>query len=339
MHALRHGLLVTGRRTGAWRLPAAWHGSRRLTVLAYHRIARTTDPGFTGYAGNASADPDEFSEQIGWVKEHYNPVTLGEVADAVAGGSLPPRPLLVTFDDGYRDNLTTALPVLKRHGVPATVFLATDHIGTDRPFWWDRAAWCLSVAPAQQVRLPLTGLVNLTGDRTRLIRSWVQQAKHVPDDEMRTAVESLPVLLGVVERPAEFGRAILGWDDVATMAADGVEFGAHTCSHPILTRMPPPLAAAEVAGSVRRVAEAIGRTPIGFAYPNGHRGDLDDVIEAAVAAAGIRLAFTLAPGPARWSAVVRRPLRIRRVYVHHGDGLDRFVAKVAGVPRFIRGMG
>jgi peptidoglycan/xylan/chitin deacetylase (PgdA/CDA1 family) len=247
--------------------------------------------------------------------------------------------LLVTFDDGYRDNLTVALPVLQRHGVPATVFLTTDHIGTDLPFWWDRAAWCLGAAPEQRVRLPITGEVTLGTDRSRVIRDWVRRAKQVADDEMRTAVTALPGILGVAEPGARFRGTILGWEDVALMAAGGVAFGAHTCRHSILTRVSPAVAVAEVTGSVQRVAEAIGSIPLGFAYPNGQPGDVDGSVEAAVAAAGIRLGFTLVPGPARWSEVVRRPLRIRRVYVHHGDGLDRFVAKVSGVPRLVRVIG
>jgi peptidoglycan/xylan/chitin deacetylase (PgdA/CDA1 family) len=309
-------------------------------VLAYHRIASATSPGFIGFAGNASADANEFSEQIGWAKDHFTPVTLTEVAGAVAGeGSLPRRPLLVTFDDGYRDNLTAALPVLQRHGVPAAVFLATDHIGSDLPFWWDRAARCLEAAEDQRVRLSVLGEVTLGADRRRLIRQWVQQAKQIPDDEMRAAVAALPGILGVFEEPGGFAGMTLDWNDVAAMSARGVEFGAHTCRHPVLTRVAASVAAAEVAGSVRRVAEAIGSVPLGFAYPNGQRRDVDDAIEAAVAASGVKLAFTLVPGPARWSEVVRRPLRIRRIYVHHGDGVDRFIAKVAGVPRFVGAWG
>lgn len=335
---LRRGLLAAGRRTGAWRLPAAWHGPRRLTVLAYHRIVDPDDAGFRGYVGNASAAPDEFSAQIAWATEHFNPVTLTDVANALGGGRLPPRPLLVTFDDGYRDNLTAALPVLERHGVGGAVFLATDHIGSGEPFWWDRTAWYFGAASEQRVRVPLLGEVSLGSDRRSAIRAWVRRAKTVPDSEMRTALDALPGALGVPATVDHMDRMQLDWHDVATMAARGVEFGAHTCRHSILTRVDRATAAAEVHRSVARVADAIGRIPLGFAYPNGQRADIDAGVEAAVAATGVRLAFTLVPGPARWLEVARRPLRIRRIYVHHGDGLDRFVAKVAGVPRFLKAL-
>ena len=335
---LRRGLLAIGRRTGAWRLPAAWHGPRRLTVLAYHRIVDADAAGFRGYVGNASAAPDEFSAQIDWVTRHFTPVTLADVAAALEGGPLPHRPLLVTFDDGYRDNLTTALPVLERHGARAAVFLATDHIGTGEPFWWDRAASCITAAADQRVRLPLVGEVSLGPDRHPVIRTWVRRAKTVSDAEMRAAVDALPGILGVSEPGSGMAGTLLDWSDVAAMAARGVEFGAHTCRHPILTRVDPSRAVAEISGSVARVADAIGRTPLGFAYPNGQRADVDAGVESAVASTEVKLAFTLVPGPARWSDVMQRPLRIRRIYIHHGDGLDRFIAKVSGVPRFVKAL-
>ena len=310
----------------------------RLTVLAYHRIADHLGSGFIGYAGNASATPAEFAEQMAWVTERLHPITLTDLAAAVEGrGVLPRRPVLVTFDDGYRDNLTAALPVLERYGVPATVFLATDHIGSDLPFWWDRAAWALHAAPSQRVALPLLGEVEAASDRHSITRQWVQAAKQLPDVAMRSAVDALPRELGVSEKPGAFRGVALTWDDVAAMRGRGVTFEAHTCSHPILTRVDPITAASQVSRSVQRVAEATGDlgSSIAFAYPNGLRSDVDDAVEAAVAAAGIRLAFTLAPGPSRWDEVVRRPLRIRRVYLHHDDGIDRFVAKVSGLPRLL----
>ena len=332
----KRGLLAVGRRSGAWRVAAASHGPRRLTVLAYHRIADHLGSGFIGYAGNASATPAEFAEQMAWVTERLHPITLTDLAAAVEGrGVLPRRPVLVTFDDGYRDNLTAALPVLERYGVPATVFLATDHIGSDLPFWWDRAAWALHAAPSRRVALPLLGEVELASDRHSITRQWVQAAKQLPDVAMRSAVDALPRELGVSEKLGAFRGVALTWDDVAAMRGRGVTFEAHTCSHPILTRVDPTTAAGQISRSVQRVAEATGAPAIAFAYPNGLRSDVDDAVEAAVAAAGIRLAFTLAPGPSRWDEVVRRPLRIRRVYLHHDDGIDRFVAKVSGLPRLL----
>lgn len=336
MGSVKRGLLAFGRRSGAWHLPAATYGSNRLTVLAYHRIADHLEPGFMGYAGNASATPAEFADQMAWLSARFHPITLADLASAIDGrGVLPRRPVLVTFDDGYRDNFTAALPVLERYGVPATVFLATDHIGSETPFWWDQAAAALHAAPVGPVTLPLLGKVDLEPDRHSVTRHWVQAAKQLSNELMRQAVDALPAALKISLPPSAFRGVALSWDEVTAMSGRGVSFGAHTCSHPILTRVDPATAATEISKSVVRVAEATGMPGIGFAYPNGLRSDVNDAVEAAVAAAGIRLAFTLAPGPSRWAEVVRRPLRIRRVYLHHGDGINRFVAKVSGLPRLL----
>lgn len=338
MRGLKRGLMAAGRRSGGWRLVAATHGPLRLTVLAYHRIADHAAPDFVGFAGNASATPAEFDAQLGWARERFTPVSLEEVAAGVAGGRLPRRPLLVTFDDGYRDNRTAALPILERHGFPGSIFLATDHIGTAVPFWWDQVAWCLGTTAMMRPHLPLMGEVDLSGDRQRVIRHFIARLKALPNAEMRSVVAALPTILEVGSSTEAFRGTMLDWDDVAAMARAGVSFGAHTCSHPILARMPAASAAAEISSSVRRVAEAIGQTPLGFAYPNGCRGDIEDANVAAVAEAGVRLGFTLLPGPARWGDVVRDPLRIRRIYIHHGDGLDRFAAKVGGVARIVKAL-
>lgn len=333
-------LLAGGRRSGAWRVGAMAFGRHRLTVLAYHRVADPAAPGFVGYSGTASATPDEFARQVAWLVDRFHPVGLGDLARAVEGaGSLPPRPLLVTFDDGYRDNLTAALPVLERHGVPMTVFLATDHIGTDVPFWWDRAAWLLDAARSGRYSLPLLGEVALEGDRSRVVRHWIEAAKRVPDGERCDALDALPGCLAVTMPDGTFRGAVLDWDDVTVMSGRGVEFGAHTCSHPVLTRLPRDRAEAEIVGSVLRVGEATAHRPLGFAYPNGHEEDFDDSLVASVAAAGVPLGFTLIPGPARISEVHRRPGAIRRVYVHRGDDLDRLAAKVAGIPRLVPRLG
>lgn len=322
-------LLAFGRTTGAWRLPGIPYGPHRLTVLAYHRVAGAEAAGFLG---NVSATHLEFAAQVDWLTAHMTPVSLDDVVAAIDGGPLPRRPVLVTFDDGYRDNLTDALPVLEGRAIRPVVFLATDHIDTGAPFWWDRAADAFAASPEREADLPLLGVRRWEEPR-QVARDWIAAAKEVPDREMREHLDHLERRLGVEPSP---GPALLSWDDVAAMGRRGVAFGAHTRRHAILTRIDRDDARAEIGGSVDRVREATGSAPAGFAYPNGRARDLDSAVETMVGATGVRAAFTLVPGPARVSEMRRHPLRIRRVYVHHGDGLDRFVAKVAGVPRLVR---
>lgn len=330
----KHTALSAVRRLGGFRLLETVYGSSRLTVLAYHRVTDPDAAGFMGFRGNVSATPAEFDEQMAWVAAEMTPVAIDAVVDAVGGRPLPNRAVLVTFDDGYRDNLTTAAPILDRHRIPATIFLATDHIGTATPFWWDHVAWCFTASPIEEAELPILGPRSWQRGAGP-VSEWVAAAKTLPEVEKQQAVASLAGVLGAGDPSAAFAGQLLDWDDVRFLAGRGWRIGGHTCTHPILTKVDPSTATAEVVDSVERVRTEVGSDVPGFAYPNGQPGDFDGPARAAVTAAGVPLAFTLVPGPTRPSEVLRDPLAIRRVYVHHGDDSVRFGAKVAGLPRLM----
>lgn len=330
----KHTALSAVRRIGGLRLVEALYGRSRLTVLAYHRVADPDGEEFVGFRGNVSATPAEFEQQMSWVADRMTPVGIDRVAASLSGADLPDRAVLVTFDDGYRDNLTAATPILEAHGVPATIFLATGHIGTSEPFWWDRVAWRFATSPLREADLPLVGRRSWD-DPDRMSSEWITAAKTRPEDDKRAAVARLDEVLGGGPAAAAFGSTLLSWDEVAGMLDRGWSVGAHTCTHPILTRVPTETVATEVGDSVGRVAEATGSPVLGFAYPNGQRDDFDATAREAVAAADVPLAFSLVPGPARPAEVRNDPLAIRRVYVHHGDDPVRFAAKTAGVPRLV----
>lgn len=328
----KHTALAAVRRLGGLRLLESFYGRSRITVLAYHRVVDPDARGFVGFWGNASATPAEFEAQMDWVAERMNPVTLEQVVASLDGADLPDSALLVTFDDGYRDNLISAAPILEGRGIPATIFLATDHIGTADPFWWDRAAWRFERHGPGDADLPVLG-ERTWSDPREIAVDWISAAKLLPDRERVEAVHALDDTLDG-DVGSAFEGALLTWDDVDALASNGWTIGAHTCRHPILTRLPnPEQVHAEVSGSVDRVREATGGDVLGFAYPNGQPGDFDEVTRRAVADAGVPLAFSLVPGPARPAEVREDPLAVRRIYVHHGDDPVRFAAKVSGVPR------
>jgi peptidoglycan/xylan/chitin deacetylase (PgdA/CDA1 family) len=326
----------TAHRLGAFDTMAKAYGRQRLTVLAYHRIADPAADGLVGFIGNVSATPAEFDEQARWISQRFSVVSLSDVAAAaVSGAVLPPRPLLITFDDGYRDNHETAAPILQAHGLAATAFLATDLVGGRLVPWWDLAAWCFRVTPVAEAELPILGRQRWN-DGHRQAVSWIRAVKQLPNDALQRSLDGLPGALEVTVDDGAFARLMLDWQGVSSMADQGWQFGAHTCTHPILTRIEFGHALREIYGSRDRVAEATGARPLGFAYPNGQLGDFDAAVRGAVEEAGFDLGFTLLPGPARNRELTADPLAIRRVYVHHGDGVSRLSAKVAGVARFVK---
>src|SRR5438309_2356455 len=107
----------------------------RPVILMYHRVAFVqNDP------WGLAVDPERFEEQIAYAKQHRSPMSVDEFVERLRSKSLPADAVAVTFDDGYRDNLVNAKPVLARYGVPATLFLATGFVDQDAPFWWDELA-------------------------------------------------------------------------------------------------------------------------------------------------------------------------------------------------------
>jgi len=335
----RRALALAAHRGGLFAATGALFGGRRFTVLAYHRVADPHAPGFDTYRRNVSATPEEFARQMDYVAEHFHPVSLGQVAAALDGGPrLPRRPLLVTFDDGYRDNLVAALPVLQERGIPMTVFLATDFIGADGAFPWDLAAWCFENTFRRAADLPVVGerSWSTAEERERVLASWLEALKRLPDAVREEAVAALPEALGVSVPPGAFRGLCLSWDEVRAMADAGVGVGAHTERHPILTRIPAARARREVVGSRRRLEDELGTRIEAFAYPNGCRDDVDEAAVRLLDEAGYRLGFTLLPGPGRAAEVSRSPLMLRRVYIHHADYAARFAAKAQGIPRLLR---
>ena len=337
--AWKRALAQAAHRGGLFPAAGALFGGRRLTVLAYHRVADHDAPGFDAYCRNVSATPAEFRGQMDYAAEHFNPVSLDQVEAALGGGPhLPRRPLLVTFDDGYHDNLAAAWPMMRERGIPMTIFLATGFVGGGCAFPWDLAAWCFHHTSLSGAALPVLGERSWATPRQRetVLGSWLETLKRLPEETRAEAIAALPARLEVTVPADAFRGLCLSWDEVRAMAANGVAIGAHTEQHPILTRVSPDRARREVAGSKHRLEEELGRPVTAFAYPNGGRADLDQSTVRLLDEAGYRLGFTLLPGPDRAGGAVRSPLTLRRVYVHHGDYPARFAAKVQGVPRLLR---
>ncbi len=311
---------------------------KRLTVLAYHRIDDPNSPDFDTFKPNVSATPSNFAAQMDYISRRFNVISIDEVVAWLRGQqALPPNPALITFDDGYRDNLDYALPVLQARNLPAVVFLATAYIGQASPFYWDLIAYCFHHTVQDGVDLPLGGRRQWDdeGSRTAVMMGWFDVLKKLPDDEKCSAVRQLPQALGVSIPESAFAGLTMTWDQVRTMVANRVDMGAHTQSHPILTRVSLEQVRTEVKGSKERIEAEINRPVTSFAYPNGLPADFNPALQAMLPQVGIEAAFTLVPGPARLPEARREPMAIRRIFIGYKDTAPRFAAKVMGIPRML----
>jgi peptidoglycan/xylan/chitin deacetylase (PgdA/CDA1 family) len=307
-----------------------------LTVLAYHRVTDINSRDFCGYKPNVSASPEEFERQVAYICRHCSPIAIGDLEGWLdRGDRLPDRPVLVTFDDGYADNGDVAWPILRSKHVPAVVFLATGHIGTGRAFLWDLVALAMERTRKSIAELPLLGETALSTSREREFATtlWVEQSKALQPVQRWLALRALIDCLDVSVDESAFGQLYLSWDDVRRLASEGLDFGGHTLTHPILTRSSYLDARHEIEGSRNKIASILGCAPCAFAYPNGSAKDFNPEHEKLVRDAGYAMAFSLKPGPMTFIGARLRRMAIRRIYVGQDDDMGRFAAKLAGAAR------
>lgn len=325
-------------RVGLRCLNRVW--PRRLTVLAYHRIADRRRPDFVGLPANVSATAERFDGQLRLLKRHFQIVSLDAVLGWLAGaGAMPDCPALITFDDGYRDMLDGALPVLRRHDAPAVLFLATDCVGNSRPFFWDLAAYCFSRTARLDAALPVTGKLSWPDDASRrqALSTWLGAAKACPIGDLPQIGAALADALEIDVPVETFQHQHLTWDDVRTLASSGVAIGSHTRSHAILSRIPPAQARDQVVESKKRIEAELGVAVRAFAYPNGLATDYRSSDVEMLGREGFEVAFTLEDGPTTFAEVQRRPLEIRRILVMADDDTMSFTAKLIGLTRLVHG--
>jgi peptidoglycan/xylan/chitin deacetylase (PgdA/CDA1 family) len=284
--------------------------SRGVRVLTYHRVCDRThlhgaDPSLL------SATPAGFDRQMRHLAAHYRPVSAAEVIAAFRQERpLPQRAVLVTFDDGYRDFGEIAWPIMRRHGIPATLFVATAFAARpEREFWWDRLHRATAVAPAPGSRAatpyrPPSARPDLPDAGMRELQSRLKQMPHAE------AMALVTQICGELHEQPTAPSRVLGWDELRALAADGVTLGGHTRNHPALDQLPPAQVRAEVAGGRADLEREIGPVLPIFAYPFGA---CNDCAVEAVRSAGYELALTCQDGHSLPGAT--DPLRLPRTNI------------------------
>ncbi len=329
--------------SGAGSLSLVWQrilGRReKLAILAYHRVAEPED-GF-GFLDEEliSATPAQFDEQISYLTQHYHLTTFSQLQKAPQEKQkLSPLSVIITFDDGYRDVWDAVWPILRKHKAQAVVFLATDYITSGELFWWDKVYYCLKQTSKDKLSLksradwqplPLTTDTERHRAKTKLI----QYLKQAPDGERRQILDELAAETGVkVALPPDW-RPTLTWAEVRKLSRKGLEFGAHTMTHPILTQLSDEALARELQGSRHRISEETGQAVVSFCYPVGIEGAYDERVRGAVERCGFKFAVVAGHGVNNMSAV--DPLALRRLRVAPRDSLLVFKQKLL-FPQWIR---
>jgi peptidoglycan/xylan/chitin deacetylase (PgdA/CDA1 family) len=274
------------------RLTQRGPGRGRLCILNYHRVLERADPLL-----DAEPDVAAFRWQMKVLADCFNVLPLDEAVDALARGTMPPRAVCITFDDGYRSTHDLALPVLREFGFPATVFVTTGYVGSGS-MWNDRILESLRGMEAQQLDLSDAGLgsypVGTLAERRETVALLTERAKYLTPKLRQELVERLD------RRVATRDNGPMLTDDmIRSMARQGVEIGAHTISHPILSRLDDESAIFEIAESKRQLEAITGKPVRYFAYPNGKPGiDFHERHMAMARKAGFDAAFSTSMGAA-----------------------------------------
>ncbi|OZC03425.1 polysaccharide deacetylase family protein [Rubricoccus marinus] len=273
-----------------------WRTRGDLAVLAYHSVE----------------DGAQFARQMDLVRELRRPVSLDHIIHAIENKTpLPPRAVLVTFDDGDRSVLEVAAPILLERQIPAAAFVVAGLLDTDAPFWWDEVEDLVRRGGRADIIDPRESPFGV-----------VRTLKRISNSKRLLAIESLR---RTAREPAP--RMLqLRRSELVELERSGVEVGNHTMTHPCLHECSTHTIREELATSQRELAQVLGHAPRALAYPNG---DHDPRVREAAEACGFRAAFLFDHRMAR--SPIPDPLRISRLRIDATASLERLRVTLSGL--------
>ena len=245
-------------------------------------------------------EPDaiEFSRRMKYVARAFNVLPLTEAVERLQQDDLPAAAASITFDDGYADNYRVAMPILKEHGLAATVFIASGFLNGGR-MWNDTIIESVRRARGDTLNLDEFGTHSLRNfdDRRRAVNVLLTRLKYLPGDEREAA--ALKIAASAVDGPLPVDL-MMSSTEVRGLAAGGIDIGAHTINHPILARVASAEARQEIVGGRDALEAILDKHVTLFAYPNGQpTRDFGDEHVDMVREAGFAAAVTTGYGVAR----------------------------------------
>jgi peptidoglycan/xylan/chitin deacetylase (PgdA/CDA1 family)/glycosyltransferase involved in cell wall biosynthesis len=298
--------------------------AKELAVLLYHGVK----PAGGAQLDNLHVPVEQFRRQMRWLKRHFTPVSLEQALAGLDGRSpLPRRPVLVTFDDAYQNNLQIAWGILQELEIPAALFVPTDFVEHGLSYWMEELEAGLLSTNVQSIRLPVPDgevLWLRTSDQRRAtFWSLSNTLKSLPERERQAVWADLKQQLQCEGNclPAE---KRLSWPELQQLARAGIAIGSHTSSHALLTRLPLAEVKGELQRSKQELESRLGVPVESFAYPNG---DWNRDVRRLLKEAGYRAAFTVQPG---FNNRATDLYLLRRIPINATDCFPEFVAAVCG---------
>lgn len=250
----------------AFHLASTRGGAPRLNIFVFHRVLPAPDPLFPD-----EVDTVAFDRMLGWIASWFRILPLADGIAQLRRGELPARAAAITFDDGYADNLTQALPILQRHHAPATLFVATGFLDGGR-MWNDTVIEAVRRTPLTHLDLGAIDMgrvaVGSVAEKRRAIGELIPRIKHLPP----LARERHVAAVAEASQTTLPGDLMMASAQLREWHRAGMGVGAHTVTHPILATTDAETARQEMLDSKRWLEALLGERIGLFAYPNGKPG-------------------------------------------------------------------
>lgn len=260
----------------------------RVAIVTYHRVSPKSSPWLP-----ASVEPEDFEKEIHYLHRVAEVVPLEWLVNQLCKKKLfPGVTVCVTLDDGYQDNYRFAYPILRKYGIPATIFLTTGYVGNPWPHF--KACYAIWNTDVRRFTLGNFGSYSIKSlsERVSAMRRIELLLDDLPEKEKNDTVEELQTKLNVKLRDGLREFRALSWDEIKEMSNNGVSFGAHTVTHTNLTRLSTEEARKEIVRSKKDIEDRLQKPCNLFAYPNGR---FDTRIAQVVKESGFSAAFTTVP--------------------------------------------
>lgn len=316
---------------------------KKLIVLMYHGVTRNHERSEVEDYNGDHIDWVDFKKQMAYLFRYYNVISAGDLKlNIVNGKSLPDNPVLITFDDGYRNNYTTAFPILKSFKFPAIVFISPEFISRKIPLWGDSVIYSLSNTEKESIDLQSYGIAELLYIRNKFEK--IKADKEIFMAMLNTDVEARRGVIRSITAQTGYDLsrdifkyddyALMSWENLKEMKAAGICVGSHGQNHLCLASLTDSKIQDEARLSTQEIRDKLGEAAVFFAYPWGGSYTYNDSVKKVLKDSGYICAFTSVRGLNNVRAGVDW-FELKRIGIEGKADFTAFKAAITGVDQFL----
>ncbi len=301
---------------------------KKVIIIAYHRITSQKKNSIITNS-EISTTAEKFQEQAKYLSENYDVISFRDLQDFTRGIKNPKKDCaIITFDDGYKEHYSNAFPILKKHRLCATIFLATEYMEGKKAFWWERVAY--SVAKTKKSHLKIKGLNSIKlSDKKKALKKILEKLKSMQENKKIRLISEIESQLQA--KAGSLKSISLTWDQAREMCSSRIEIGSHTATHPILTKISLQEAKSDIIKSIKDIEKKTGTRPIAFAYPNGMQKDMSKELDELLKKLGFAFSISSVYGTEK---IRKNMFRLKRIGISSEDDIRTFKVKASGITDF-----